>query len=163
MFVLCFRLVTEVREKDTRIIPSPKVQTVGKTLCFAKSLCAARNNPAVGMMPQIVNPRRSPAMIQDAGATTDAIPVGDQGRGAERPARLVSPTIPEERRRGFHGQVSATTLGQILAEFPADRGRKRHPPRLVKLGLMDPQNALADIQVCQPQPEQLTPAQPAAI
>src|ERR1035438_7697048 len=63
-------------------------------------------------VPQIVNPRRSPAMIQDAGATTDAIPVGDQGRGAERPARLVSPTIPEERRRGFHWQVSATTLGQ---------------------------------------------------
>jgi hypothetical protein len=54
MRVLSFRLVTEVRKKDTRIIPSPKAQKVEKPLYFAKSLCATRNNPALGIMPQIM-------------------------------------------------------------------------------------------------------------
>jgi hypothetical protein len=47
-------LVAELKEEDTRIIPSSKAQKVAKARYFARFPGATRNNPVLGMMAQIV-------------------------------------------------------------------------------------------------------------
>ena len=99
------------------IIPSCKAQKTRKPQRLATFPGSARNNPALGMMAQIMEPRRVPPGIEDLGIAAEEVPSACEGRPSQRPTGVGRATVPEKRCRRFDRQLVLGALAEIRLKF----------------------------------------------